>query len=171
MKKRRDGKSVPPFFITGDVSNVAFISDNELRIGLNLLLAALYGGLIGFEREHDKRPAGLRTHMLICVGAALFATVATSYFSHTDDVSRIWQNILTGIGFLGAGAVFKEEGTVRGLTTAAGIWVVAAIGLSIAAQLYFVATVAEVIVLVTLYVLRRVEKRYSPRPPDDDARR
>lgn len=146
---------------------MSFISENELRIGINLLLAAIFGGLIGFEREIDKRPAGLRTHMLICVGAVLFATIATSYFSHTDDISRIWQNILTGVGFLGAGAVFKEEGTVRGLTTAAGIWVVAAIGLAIAAQLYFVATVAEIIVLVTLYVMRRIEHRYSPQPPDD----
>lgn len=149
---------------------MAFISDNELRIGFNLVLAAVFGGLIGIEREMDKRPAGLRTHMLICVGAVLFATIATSYFTHTDDISRLWQNIITGIGFLGAGAVFKEEGTVRGLTTAAGIWVVAAIGLAIAAQLYFVATVAEVIVLITLYVLRRFEKSHSPVPPDDTKR-
>lgn len=146
---------------------MAFVSDNELRIGLNLLLAAVFGGLIGFEREMDKRPAGLRTHMLICVGAVLFASIATSYFRNTDDISRLWQNIITGIGFLGAGAVFKEEGTVRGLTTAAGIWVVAAIGLAIAAQLYFVASVAEVIVLVTLYALRRFESRHSPLPPDN----
>lgn len=147
---------------------MTFISENELRIGLNLLIAAIFGGLIGVEREMDKRPAGLRTHMLICVGAALFATVATSYFANSDDVSRLWQNILTGVGFLGAGAVFKEEGTVRGLTTAAGIWVVAAIGLAIAAQLYVVATIAEVIVLVTLYVIRKLEHRYSPQPPDSN---
>lgn len=142
-------------------------SEMELRLGLNLLLAALFGGLIGFEREIDKRPAGLRTHMLICVGAALFAMIGTVYFSHTDDVSRVWQNILTGVGFLGAGAVFKEEGTVRGLTTAAGIWVVAAIGLAIAAQLYVLASTAEIIVLVTLFVLRRIERHASPMPPDD----
>lgn len=151
------------------MSSVTFISEHELRIGLNLLLAAVFGGLIGIERELDKRPAGLRTHMLICVGAALFAMIGSSYFSNTDDISRIWQNILTGVGFLGAGAVFKEERTVRGLTTAAGIWVVAAIGLALAAQLYFLATVAEVIVLVTLFLLRRLERHYSPQPPDSSS--
>lgn len=142
----------------------SFFSTAELYYGLNLILAAVYGGLVGLEREHDKRPAGLRTHILICVGSALFAMIATGYFKNTDDISRVWQNILTGVGFLGAGAVFKEEGNVRGLTTAAGIWAVAAIGLAIAAHLYFLATVAEVVVLTTLWLLRHLEERYSPSP-------
>ena len=127
-----------------------FLSSNDLQATLNLLLAALYGGLIGFERERDKQPAGLRTHILICVGSALFATIATSYFSTPAEVSRVWQNILTGIGFLGAGAIFKSREDIHGLTTAADIWATAAIGLAIAAQLYLLATVSEVIVLVTL---------------------
>lgn len=150
---------------------LGFIPAHEAQLALNLLLAALFGGLIGIEREMDKRPAGLRTHMLICVGAALFAMIGSSYFKNTDDISRVWQNILTGIGFLGAGAVFKEERTVRGLTTAAGIWVVAAIGLAVAAQLYFLAVVAETIMLVTLYLLRRFESHVSPQPPDDEQRK
>ncbi len=149
---------------------LGLIPAHEAQLALNVFLAALFGGLIGIEREIDKRPAGLRTHMLVCVGAALFAMIGTSYFANSDDVSRVWQNILTGVGFLGAGAVFKDVGTVRGLTTAAGIWVVAAIGLAIAAQLYFLATIAEVIVLITLYLLRRFESRVSPLPPDDGTR-
>ena len=101
----------------------------------------------------------------------MFGIVATSYFRNTDDISRMWQNILTGVGFLGAGAVIKEEHTVRGLTTAAGIWTVAAIGLAVAAGFYFLAIVAEVIVLVTLFVLRRVEGKVSPNQPDTVSRR
>ncbi len=147
-----------------------FITNADLHFSLNLLLAAVYGGLIGFEREVHKRPAGLRTHILVCVGSALFAMIATSYFSGAAEVSRLWQNILTGIGFLAAGAVIKEEKSVHGLTTAAGIWVVAAIGLAIAAQLYLLATLAEVILLVTLFFLRWLEERYSPKPPDDQER-
>lgn len=135
------------------------LASNETHIALNLLLAVLFGGLVGLEREHDKRPAGLRTHILICVGAMLFGTIAVLYFPHSDDVSRLWQNIITGVGFLGAGAVFKEEGTVRGLTTAAGIWTTAAIGLTLAAQLYVLAVTAEVIVLFTLFLIRRMERR------------
>ncbi|HZQ08486.1 MAG TPA: MgtC/SapB family protein [Anaerolineae bacterium] len=147
-----------------------FISDTDLHFSLNLLLAAVYGGLIGFEREVHKRPAGLRTHILICVGAALFGMIATSYFSGQAEISRMWQNILTGVGFLAAGAVLKDEKSVHGLTTAAGIWVVAAIGLALAAQLYLLATIAEVILLITLFVLRWLEERYSPKPPDDKER-
>lgn len=135
------------------------LASNETRIALNLLLAVLFGGLVGLEREHDRRPAGLRTHILICVGAMLFGTIAVLYFPHSDDVSRLWQNIITGVGFLGAGAVFKEEGTVRGLTTAAGIWTTAAIGLTLAAQLYVLAVTAELIVLFTLFLIRRMERR------------
>ena len=141
----------------------ALLAAHKARVALNLLLAVLFGGLIGLEREYDKRPAGFRTHILICVGAMLFGTIAVLYFPNSDDVSRMWQNIITGIGFLGAGAVFKDEGTVKGLTTAAGIWTTAAIGLALAAQLYILAVMAEVIVLVTLYLIRRVERREEMR--------
>ena len=143
-----------------------FLSSNEVHFTLNLLLAVLFGGLIGLEREYDKRPAGLRTHILICMGAAMFGTIAVLYFRNSDDISRMWQNIITGIGFLGAGAVFKDERTVRGLTTAAGIWMTAAIGLALAAQLYLLATTAEVIVLCTLYVIGRVERRVEANTPN-----
>ncbi len=146
-------------------------STQELDIVIKLVLAAVLGGLVGLEREHDKRPAGLRTNMLICIGSTLFGLIATYYFKDTGDISRMWQNILTGVGFLGAGAVIKEEHTVHGLTTAAGIWAVAGIGLAVAAGLYFLAGVAEVIILVTLFILRYVEHHLSPLPPDLVARK
>lgn len=138
------------------------ISSADVTVATKLILAAVLGGLVGLEREHDKRPAGLRTNILICLGAAMFGTIGSTYFtSATADVSRMWQNIITGVGFLGAGAVIKEEHSVHGLTTAAGIWAVAAVGLAVAAGEYFMAIVAEVIILITLMILRRVEHHFS----------
>ncbi len=133
------------------------ISAMELDIATKLFLSALLGGLVGLEREHGHKPAGLRTNMLICIGATMFGLVGTYYFTQTDDISRLWQNILTGVGFLGAGAVFKDERNVRGLTTAATIWAVAALGLAVAAGLYFLAITSEVIILIALFALRRFE--------------
>ncbi len=133
------------------------ISPNEFDIILKLVLAAVLGGLVGWEREHDRKPAGLRTNILICIGATMFGLIAIDYFPHSDDVSRMWQNILTGVGFLGAGSVIKDGPTVRGLTTAATIWAVAALGLAIAAGLYFLATVSAIVILATLFGLRRFE--------------
>ncbi len=139
------------------------LSTSELDLLVKLLLAVLLGGLIGLEREHDRRPAGLRTNIMICVGATMFGVIAVNYFPHSDDVSRMWQNVLTGIGFLGAGAVFKDEGTVRGLTTAATVWAVAALGLAIAAGFYFFAIASEIVILVTLFGLRRLEHHMGMR--------
>lgn len=144
-------------------------SSIEIDIVVKLILAALLGGLVGLERERDKRPAGLRTNMLICIGAALFGMIPIYYFNNSSaEVSRLWQNILTGVGFLGAGAVLKEERHIVGLTTAAGIWAVAAVGLAIAAGLYFIAFSAEAIILVTLLLLRRIE-HHIPAAPDEKA--
>ena len=137
-----------------------------MEMALKLVLAGLLGGLVGWERELEKRPAGLRTHVLICVGAAMFGLIGSHYFSDTGDVSRVWQNIITGVGFLCAGVVFKEEHSVHGLTTAAGIWAVAAIGLAIAAGLYFLAVVGEVVVLVTLHLLYRFEHHHPGEEPE-----
>ena len=145
-------------------------SPQEVDIVVKLALAAVLGGLVGLEREHDKRPAGLRTNMLICIGAALFGSIGLAYFKDTGDISRIWQNIITGVGFLGAGAVIKDEHTIHGLTTAAGIWAVAGVGLAIAAGFYFLALTAEAIILITLLLLRRFEHHLSPVPPDPSPR-
>jgi putative Mg2+ transporter-C (MgtC) family protein len=132
----------------------------ELDIVLKLVLAMVLGGIIGFEREFDKRPAGLRTNILICVGATMFGLIGLYAFPQDQSsLSRIWQNVLTGVGFLGAGAVIKDEHSVHGLTTAAGMWAVAAIGLAVAGGLYVLAISGDLIVFVTLFVLRRAEFR------------
>ena len=120
---------------------------------LRLLLAAALGAIIGYQRERASKPAGLRTHTLICVGAALF-TVASLYgFGGVADPARVAAGIVAGIGFLGAGAIIRrEEGIVEGLTTAATIWAVAAIGLAAGAGLYLFSAVTAVIVLIVLWL-------------------
>ncbi len=104
---------------------------------LKLVLAGLCGGLIGLERERDNKPAGIRTQMLVAVGSSLFMIVSLSVGSDLRvDPSRIAAQVVTGIGFLGAGAIIRERGSIRGMTTAASIWVVSAIGLTIGAGLF-----------------------------------
>ena len=119
----------------------------ELEIILRLLLAAALGAIIGYQREKASKPAGLRTHTLICLGAALF-TVASIHVFGGPGVAA---GVVTGIGFLGAGAIFhREGGIVEGLTTAASIWAVAAIGLAAGAGLYLVSAVTTAIILIIL---------------------
>ncbi|HUV76339.1 MAG TPA: MgtC/SapB family protein [Dehalococcoidales bacterium] len=124
----------------------------EVEVVLRLLLAAALGAIIGYQRERADKPAGLRTHILICVGAALF-TVVSIYGFDTDDAARVASGVVAGIGFLGAGAILRSgEGIVGGLTTAATIWAVAGIGLAAGAGLYVVSAVATAIVLVVLFL-------------------
>ena len=125
----------------------------EVEMVLRLLLAAALGASIGYQRTRAGKPAGLRDYTLICLGAALF-TVASIYgFGTALEPSRVAAGIVTGIGFLGAGAVIRrEQGVVAGLTTAATIWVVAAIGLAAGAGLYVVSAVATAIALVVLFL-------------------
>ena len=124
----------------------------EIEMILRLLLAAALGAIIGYQRERAGKAAGLRTHVLICVGAALF-TVASLYgFGATSDPARIAAGVVVGIGFLGGGVIIRriEEGIVAGLTTAATIWAVAGIGLAAGAGLYLVSAVAAAIMLIVL---------------------
>ena len=129
----------------------------EVEMILRLLLAAALGSIIGFQREKSGKQAGLRTHVLICVGAALF-TVASIYgFGAASDVSRVAAGVVIGIGFLGAGAIMHRNGEmVAGLTTAATIWVIAGIGLAAGAGLYIAAAVATVIVLIILLIPHQI---------------
>jgi putative Mg2+ transporter-C (MgtC) family protein len=142
-----------------------------LRVGL----ASVLGGAIGLERELREREAGLRTHMLVSVGAALFTLV--SAFAWTDwrfsnesgvvfDPTRIAAQVVTGVGFLGAGAIIRQGLSVRGLTTAATLWVVAAIGMATGAGYYAAAAITTVLVLFSLWPLRllayRLSERYRP---------
>ena len=124
--------------------------ETEIVMALRLLLAAALGAVIGYQRERAQKPAGLRTHTLISTGAALF-TIASIYgFGIAADPSRLAAGIVTGIGFLGAGAVIRTREHVVGLTTAATIWVVAAIGLAAGAGLYIISTITTAIVLIIL---------------------
>ena len=120
---------------------------------LRLLLAAALGAVIGYQRERANKPAGLRTHILISLGSALFTVVSIFGFGDGVDVSRVAAGVVTGIGFLGAGAILhREGGIVEGLTTAATIWAVAAIGLAAGAGLYLLSAVTTAIILIILFL-------------------
>lgn len=133
-----------------------------------LVLAAICSGLVGFERETSQKSAGLRTHTLVGVGAAVFTVVSIDGFEAGDD-SRVAAQVVTGIGFLGAGAIFRDGAVVSGLTTAAGLWAVAAIGLAAGSGSAEVAVLATTVVLIVLLALRAVDvavarRLAQPRP-------
>lgn len=146
---------------------------------LRLALAAVLGGLIGVERELREREAGLRTHLLVAVGSALFTIVGAYGFRAflesgqsvvRADPTRIAAQIVTGIGFLGAGAIIRQGLSVRGLTTAATLWVVAAVGLAAGAGYYSAAAITTALVLIALYPLRIVAYRILRRFRPEDGR-
>jgi putative Mg2+ transporter-C (MgtC) family protein len=132
-----------------------------------LMLAAVAGGLVGLERELRGRQAGFRTNLLVCLGSALVMVVSTRVAWHewntqpgvqiTIDPARIAYGVMTGVGFLGAGTIIKASGSVRGLTTAAGLWCVAAVGLAAGLGLYLMAILASMLILLALWVLDYVE--------------
>lgn len=125
-----------------------------LEISLKLFIAFLLGGVIGIEREYRSKDAGFRTHFLVAVGSALFCVVSQYGFGHElKDSSRVAAQVVSGIGFLGAGTIIFHKNVVRGLTTAAGLWVTAAIGLSCGTGMYLVAVIATAMVLFGLEVV------------------
>jgi putative Mg2+ transporter-C (MgtC) family protein len=129
----------------------------EIEMVLRILLAVFLGGIIGFQRSKAKKPAGLRDIVLICAGAALF-TVVSIYGFDTSDQSRVAAGIVTGIGFLGAGAIIRStEGGIVGLTTATTIWVSAGIGMAAGAGMYILAPVSTLLVLGVLLLPRRAK--------------
>ena len=142
-----------------------------LRIDLlvKLLVASILGGVVGLEREISDKPAGLRTNLLICVGAALLMDLSVLVARMADptltnaDPTRIAAQIVSGIGFLGAGSIIQARGSVRGLTTAATIWVVAAIGMTVGAGAYVEAIGTTILVIVVLVLLGRVERFFFRR--------
>jgi len=135
----------------------------RLDLLVKLSLAVLLGGIIGFERELSGKPAGLRTNILICIGAALLMDISTRVGlvdgHRIGDPARIAAQVVTGVGFLGAGTIMQGAGVVTGLTSAATIWVVAAIGLTIGSGSFIEAAGATLLVASVLYGLGRVEKR------------
>ena len=124
----------------------------DYEVLMRLIVAAVAGGLIGLEREALHKPAGIRTHMLVSLGAALFVLATLSIIP--DEVGRIIAGIATGIGFLGAGTIFRSKDSVKGLTTAASIWTVAAIGLTVGSGQYVLAIAATILVVIILQLKR-----------------
>ena len=118
-----------------------------------MLLAAAFGGAIGFEREHAEKPAGLRTLMLVTIGSTLFTMISVYGFGITADPARVAAQIVTGIGFLGAGTILTSGLNVRGLTTAASIWFTAAVGMALGVGMYIGAAVATILSLIVLHSL------------------
>jgi len=123
---------------------------DELDLVLRLLTAAVLSLLIGFERGRREKPAGPRTHLLVSVGAAAFTIVSIHGFGGLVDPSRVAAGVVVGMGFLGAGTIMRRESGVQGLTTAATLWAVAAIGLAAGSGLYLVALLTAIIVLIAL---------------------
>jgi putative Mg2+ transporter-C (MgtC) family protein len=126
---------------------------SDLELLGRLLLAAVLGGTIGAERELNDQAAGLRTHVLLTIGACLFTLVSAYGFGGSTDPSRLAAQIVTGIGFLGGGAIVRHGLNVKGLTTAASIWATAAVGVAIGAGSYLLAVGTTVLVVLTLYGL------------------
>lgn len=160
------------------VSTMGHLSD--LEIALRIPVAILLGGLIGLEREIKGHVAGLRTNMLVCLGSTLFMIAGEllaarySALAPISDPTRIASTIVQGIGFLGAGVIFQSGTRVRGLTTAASIWVVAAVGVLVGSGLYLAAVTGTAITVVVLALLPTVEdwiaSRRRPGLPEDTAR-
>lgn len=138
-----------------------------LRVVLRLCIAAVLGGVIGFERERTGKSAGVRTHMLVALGATLFLLVPLEAGMKTADLSRVIQGLVTGIGFLGGGVILKvnEEHRVRGLTTAAGIWATAAVGVAVGVGWLWPAICGTLLAWVILELLHVVDRWIQPSAP------
>lgn len=142
------------------------------RIVIRLLIAMLLGAIVGAQREHTGKPAGLRTHMLVSLGAALFVLASVESGMASADVSRVIQGLATGIGFLGGGAILKlsQEREIRGLTSAAVIWMTAAMGVAVGLGRLWMAMLSMVLTWFILAVVEKFERRLSAsQSPRDDA--
>ncbi len=140
-------------------------------VALRLLLALVMGALIGWDRERRDKPAGLRTHMLVTIGSATFVLLGFEVANLSGDPidpTRVLQGVVGGIGFLGAGSIIKGGGQVRGVTTAASVWVSGALGAAAGMGAYVVASVAMLLAFLTLVLVGKLEHRLSkvPEPPD-----
>ena len=164
-------------------SRSLFLAADNLRhvqteIAIRLAVAAAAGMAIGAEREIREQAAGLRTHILVAVGSCLFTLVSIygfdAFAGHQVarvDPSRVAAQIVTGIGFLGAGAILRQGATIRGLTTAASLWIMAAIGMAVGVGMYWATGVAVVITIVSLWLLRPIRRwlrRFAETHPPEE---
>jgi len=136
-----------------------------LQVVVRLLVAGILGGLVGLEREYQNQPAGFRTHMILCVGSCLIMLVSSYMGSRyqTADPSRIAAQVVSGIGFLGAGAILRFGVTVKGLTTAASLWTIAGVGLAVGSGFYLGALLAATIMILALSILKNLERVFLMR--------
>jgi putative Mg2+ transporter-C (MgtC) family protein len=141
--------------IQGEFSDLPDVSE-VTRLCLRLLIAVVLGGVLGYERERTGAAAGFRTHMLVALGSALFVLVPLQAGTHISDMSRVLQGVIAGIGFLGAGAILKssDDQQVRGLTTAASIWLTAAVGIAAGMGREATAVLSTLFALLILFALR-----------------
>jgi len=143
----------------------AGIPDLRELVGLTirLLFAIVLGAVVGIQREHSGKPAGLRTHMLVSLGAALFVIAVVESGMNNDGISRVLQGLITGIGFLGGGAILKlqQQREVEGLTTAAGIWLMAAVGVAVGLGRLGLATVGAILTWIIMSLIGRIEHRIN----------
>ena len=130
-----------------------------LRVVIRLLAAMILGGIIGIQRERSGKAAGFRTHMMVCLGTAVFVITCSSVGMQFDALSRVIQGLVTGIGFIGAGTILKLEGEeeIKGLTTAAGIWMTAAIGITTGLGAIGVALMSTVLAMIILALAQPIE--------------
>ena len=138
----------------------------EIQVAIRILVSAFLGGLIGLERELYRHEAGLRTHILVAVGSALIMLTSQFVFdiykgAHVVDPSRMAASVVTGIGFIGAGTIIRYGTEVRGLTTAASLWITAAVGLAIGCGFYAGGTLATFVAIGVLFFLRALEKKIT----------
>jgi len=130
-----------------------------VHIIIRLLAAMLLGAVVGFQRERTHKPAGLRTHMLVSLGTSVFVLACSGYGMNTDGLSRVIQGVTTGIGFIGAGSILKLKHDVKGLTTAAGIWMTAAIGVAVGLGSLGLALLTTLFTLIILALVGSLEAR------------
>ncbi len=130
---------------------------------MRIIVAGLLGGLIGLEREIRAKEAGLRTHFIVALGSALFMIISQYAFTGRFDAARVAAQVVSGIGFIGAGVIIFQKNVVRGVTTAAGLWVAAAIGLACGAGMYPVATAAAALTVICLEAMHIITNRYGER--------
>ncbi len=136
----------------------------ELDIALKLLVAVVLGGIIGYERQIRNKSAGLRTHILVCIGSCLIMILSINIYYSVQgmtnaDPTRLAAQVVSGIGFLGAGSIMREGLTIKGLTTAASLWVVSGVGLAVGSGYYLGACLTTGLVFITLYLVGRLEKK------------
>lgn len=146
-------------------------TDGTARVVVRLLAAMLFGGILGYERGNVGKAAGLRTHILVSLGAAIAVLTMQSLDGSTADMSRVIQGIVTGIGFIGGGVILKlnEEHQIVGVTTAATIWLTAGVGIAAGAGRFGLAVVGTLVALVVLAVFGRLERAFLPRPSNHQA--